>query len=107
MAQTLAESAKISTNMVFKGVVQTAYTHSQILRFLPFMPIAGNAYQYSRESAASTANVYDPGDAITESTTSFTQVTVSLKRIIGDAEIDEFGQVTRSDQVDQTAVQLA
>jgi hypothetical protein len=107
MALTLTESAKLSTNMVYKGVVQTAYTHSQILRFLPFTPIAGNAYQYARESTASTADVYDPGDAITESTTTFTQVTTALKRIIGDAEIDEFAQVTRSDQMGQTAVQLA
>ncbi len=107
MALTLAESAKLSTNMVYRGVVQTAYTHSQVLRFLPFMPIAGNAYQYARESAASTVNVYDPGDTITESTTTFTQVTVALKRIIGDAEIDEFAETTRSDQMDQTAVQLA
>ncbi len=107
MTLTLAESAKLTTNMIYKGVVQTAYTHSQVLRFLPFMPIAGNAYQYARENAASTANVYDPGDAISESVTTFSQVTVGLKRIIGDAEIDEFAQVTRSDQVDQTAVQLA
>ena len=107
MALTLAESAKLSTNMVYKGVVQTAYTHSQILRFLPFMPIAGNAYQYARENTPSTADVYDPGDTITEGTSAFNQVTVALKRIIGDAEIDEFAQVTRSDQTDQTAVQLA
>ncbi len=107
MAITLAESAKLSTNMVYKGVVQTAYTHSQILRFLPFMPIAGNAYQYARENNASTADVYDPGDTISEGTSTFNQVTVALKRIIGDAEIDEFAQVTRSDQTDQTAVQLA
>jgi hypothetical protein len=107
MALTLTESAKLSTNMVYKGVVQTAYTHSQILRFLPFMPIAGNAYQYARENAASTANVYDPGDPIDESTATFTPITTALKRIIGDAEIDEFAQVTRSDQMDQTAVQLA
>jgi hypothetical protein len=107
MALTLAESAKLSTNMVYQGVVQTAYTHSQILRFLPFMPIAGNAYQYARENAASAADVYDPGDAISESTTVFTTTTTALKRIIGDAEIDEFAQVTRSDQMDQTAVQLA
>src|SRR6266536_3125730 len=98
MALTLTESAKLTTNMVYRGVVQTAYTHSQVLRFLPFMPIAGNAYQYARENVASAASVYDPGETITESTATFTQVTVALKRIIGDAEIDDFAQATRSDQ---------
>ncbi|MCL4505032.1 MAG: hypothetical protein M1434_10300 [Chloroflexi bacterium] len=107
MAISLTESAKLSTNQVYRGVVQTAYTYSQILRWLKFDAIAGNAYQYARENAASTAAVYDPGDLITESTTTFTQVTTPLKRIIGDAEIDEFAQQTRSDQMDQTAVQLA
>ncbi len=107
MAITLAESAKLSVNQVYKGVVQTAYTNSQVLRWLKFDAIAGNAYQYARENVASTASVYDPGDTISESTTTFTQVTTALKRIIGDAQIDEFAQQTRSDQMDQTAVQLA
>jgi hypothetical protein len=107
MALSLTESAKLSTNMVYRGVVQTAYTHSQVLRHLPFMPVAGNAYQYARENAASTAALYDPGDEITESTASFTQVTVALKRIIGDAEVDEFAEQTRSDQMDQAAAQIS
>jgi hypothetical protein len=107
MALTLTESARLSVNQVYKGVVQTAYTYSQVLRWLPFVPIAGNAYQYARENVASSAATYDPGDTITESTTSFSQVTVALKRIIGDAEIDEFAQQTRSDQSDQTATQIA
>ncbi len=107
MAITLVESAKLSTNQVYQGVVQTAYTHSQVLRWLKFDAIAGNAFQYARENVAQTADVFDPGDIITESTTTFTQVTTALKRIIGDAEVDEFAQQTRSDQMDQTAVQLA
>ncbi|HEY3289319.1 MAG TPA: hypothetical protein VGK87_04250 [Anaerolineae bacterium] len=107
MALTLTESAKLATNQVYKGVVQTAYTNSQILRWLKFDAIAGNAYQYVRENVASTASVYDPGDTITESTTTFTQVITALKRIIGDAQIDEFAQATRSEQMDQTAIQVA
>ena len=107
MALTLVESAKLSVNQVYQGVVQTAYTFSQVLRFLKFDAIKGNAYQYARENAASTATVYDPGDTIAESTTSFTQITTALKRIIGDAAIDEFAQQTRSDQMDQTAVQIS
>ena len=59
------------------------------------------------ENAASTAALYDPGDTITESTATFTQVTVALKRIIGDAEVDEFAEQTRSDQMDQAAAQIA
>ncbi len=107
MAISLTESAKLSTNQVYQGVVQTAYTYSQVLRWLKFEAIAGNAYQYARENAASTATVYDPGDIIAESTTTFTQVVSPLKRIIGDAEIDDFAQQTRSDQMDQTAAQVA
>jgi len=107
MAITLAESAKLSTNQVHKGVVQTAYTHSDILKYLRFEIVKGNALQYARENTASTANVYDPGDTIAESTMTVTQVTVALKRIIGDALIDEFAAQTRSDYVDQTAVQIA
>ena len=42
-----------------------------------------------------------------EGTTTFSQITTALKRIIGDAAIDEFAQQTRSDQMGQTAVQIA
>lgn len=107
MAITLTESAKLSTNQVYRGVAQTAYTHSDTLKYLPFEMVQGNALQYARENAASTANVYDPGDAIAESTMTTTQVTVALKRLIGDAEIDEFAAQTRSNYVDQTAIQIA
>ena len=107
MAITLAQSALLSTNQVYKGIVQTAYTFSQVLRWLKFDGIQGNALQYARELAASTATVYDPGDTIGEGTTTFSQITTALKRIIGDAAIDEFAQQTRSDQMGQTAVQIA
>jgi len=107
MAISLTESAKLSTNQIHRGVTQTAYTHSDILKYLKFEIVKGNALQYAREQTASTAAVYDPGDTITESTMSVTQVTVALKRIIGDALIDEFAAQTRSDYVDQTAVQIA
>lgn len=107
MAITLAESAKLSTNDVFRGVVQTAYTHSDILKYLKWQMVQGNALQYAREATPATAAVYDPGDTIAESTMTTTQVTVALRRIIGDAAVDEFAAQTRSEYVDQTAVQIA
>jgi hypothetical protein len=107
MAITLAESAKLSTNQVYRGVVQTAYTHSDILKYLQWEIVRGNALQYARENTASTASVYDPGETIAESTMTTTQVTVALKRIIGDAQVDAFAAATRSDHIDQTAVQIA
>nr|WP_237088906.1 hypothetical protein [Paenibacillus larvae] len=49
MAQTLPEAAKLSTDMLQKGVIETYAKSSPVLELLPFMEIAGNSYRYNQE----------------------------------------------------------
>ncbi len=50
MTLTLAESAKLSTDMLQRGVIETFVQESPILDRLPPIQIEGNAYRYNEES---------------------------------------------------------
>jgi hypothetical protein len=107
MALTLAEAAKLSNDILLSGVVETIIKDSPILQRMPFIEIVGNGLTYNRENAAPTASFFDVGDTWTESTPTFTQLTVTLKIMGGDADIDNFLIATRSNVQDlQGAVVL-
>lgn len=105
MALTLAEAAKLSNDMLLAGVVETIIKDSPVLQRLPFIEIVGNGLTYNREATAPAAGFFDVGDTWTESTPTFTQQTVTLKIMGGDADIDNFLLATRSNLQDlETAV---
>ena len=107
MALTLAEAAKFSNDIMLSGVIETIIKDSPILQRMPFIEIVGNGLTYNRENAAPTASFFDVGDTWTESTPTFTQLTVTLKIMGGDADIDNFLIATRSNVQDlQGAVVL-
>ena len=104
---TLAESAKLEQNMLLAGVIETIVTVDQFFEVLPFIGIAGNALAYNRENVAGDVQFATVGTTITaKAAATFTAVTDSLTKIIGDAEVDEFIQATRSGTNDQKAVQI-
>ena len=108
MALTLAEASKLSQDMLLTGVVETVIQESPVLQALPFIQVAGNGLVYNRENTLPSAAFYDVGDAWAESTPTFTQVTVTLKILGGDADIDNFLKETRSNlqDLEATVVQL-
>ena len=104
MAVTLTEGAKLSNDIVLKGVIGTIVKDSPILQRLPFIDLVGNALTYNRENAAG-ANWFAVGDTWTEGTPTFTQVTATLKILGGDADVDQYLATTRSNVQDlETAV---
>lgn len=103
MALTLAEAAKLSNDVLVTGVVETIIKDSPVLQRLPFIEITGNGLTYNREATAPSASFFDVGDTWTESTPTFTQQTVTLKIMGGDADIDNFLLATRSNLQDLEA----
>lgn len=97
---TLAEAEKYTTNSVYAGIVEEYIRNSPIFRYLSFMDVEGNAWQYLRENARSTAAFYNPNEVINESTPTTTQVTVALKEMFHDIDIDNFLKETRSNYTD-------
>jgi len=104
---TLPESALLSQDMLLSGIIETIITVDQFFQVVPFLEIEGNALAYNRELAMGDSDFYTVGDTITaKNPATFEQITDSLTKIIGDAEVDELIQTTRSNINDQKAVQI-
>ncbi len=107
MALTLTESAKLSTDMVQRGVIETIVEESPVLSYLSWLSVEGNSYKYNQESTLGGAAFYAVGGTWTEGTATFSQQTASLAILGGDADVDNFIQRVRSNLQDQRAVQIA
>src|SRR3954451_595172 len=106
MALTLTEAAKLSSDVVQQGVIETGVKESPVLSLLPFIEMVGNALTYNRQNAMASAAFFDVGDSWVESTPTFTQVQATLKILGGDADIDQYIATTRSNIQDIEAAVL-
>lgn len=107
MAMTKAEAAKLTNDLLLRGVIETIVKESQLLARLPFMEVTGTAVTYNREATMPAATFYDTGDTWTEATPTFTQVTANLKILGGDADVDNFLQAAYADPNDIEAEVIA
>jgi hypothetical protein len=104
---TLAESAKLSQDMLIQGIIESIVVVDQFYQVMPFTEIEGNALAYNRENALGDVQFLGVGGTITaKSAATFTQITSSLTTLIGDAEVNGLIQATRSNINDQKAVQI-
>src|SRR3990172_4760051 len=103
MALTLAEAAKLSNDVVLKGVYESVLKASDISLVLPFEEMSGNALTYNRENTAPTVAYHDVGDTWTEDVATFTQKTAALAIIGGDADVDRYIEMSRSNVQDVKA----
>jgi hypothetical protein len=105
---TLAESAKLTRNLLIAGVIEDVITVNEMFQLMPFDGISGNALQYTRETVLGDVQVGTVDTTITaNAAATFTTVTSSLTTILGDAEVNSLIQATRSNETDQTATQIA
>lgn len=107
MALTLAEAAKLSQDLLRRGVIETILEESPVLGLLPFLTVEGNSFKYNQEATLGGASFFAVGDTWTEGTATFTQKTATLAILGGDADVDNFLQRTRSNVNDQRAIQVA
>ena len=104
---TIAEADKYSRTQLLAGVVEEIVDASPMFAFLPFDTVLGNSLTYNRENTLGTAQFYDPGDTWVESTPTVTAVTATLKIAGGDADLDKFLALTRSNEQDLRATMLS
>ncbi|MEV6673540.1 major capsid protein [Streptomyces sp. NPDC051162] len=107
MTLTLAESAKLSTDMLQRGVIETFVQESPILDRLPLIQVVGNAYRYNEESTLPGVSFRAVNEAYPESTGTLNQRIETLAILGGDADVDKFIVQTRGNLNDQRAVQTA
>ncbi|HET7035346.1 MAG TPA: phage major capsid protein, partial [Thermomicrobiaceae bacterium] len=107
MAMTLVEAAKLTQDLLLRGVIETIIKESSVLTSLPFMNVTGTAVTYNKEATMPAVSFYSVGDAWTEASPTFTQVTAALKILGGDADVDNFIQQTYADPNDIEATVIA
>lgn len=105
---TLAESAKLSQDMLIAGVIANVITVNQVYELIPFDGIEGNSLAYNRENVLGDTQFLGVGGTITaKNAATFTKVNSDLTTIIGDAEVNGLIQATRSNKTNQKATQIA
>ncbi len=107
MTLTLAESAKLSTDQLQRGVIETFVQESPILDRLPLIPVVGNSYRYNEESTLPGVSFRAVNEPYPESTGTLNQRVENLAILGGDADLDKFIVQTRGNINDQRAVQTA
>lgn len=91
MAMTLLEAAKLhSGDVVRSSIIEMFAEQSDILQFLPFISIAGNAYSYNQEGTLPGVGFRGVNEAFSESVGVINPLTEALKIAGGDLDVDKF-----------------
>jgi hypothetical protein len=104
MALTLIEAAKLSTDMLQRGVIETFASTSAVLERLPFANVEGNAYRYNVEQALPGIAFRGVNEGFTESIGVVNPKIESLVIGGGDSDVDRFIVQTRSNVNDTRAI---
>ena len=107
MALLLAEAAKLSLDMLHRGVIETIIEASPVFDYLPFLTVEGNSFKYNQEATLGGASFYPVNGVWVEAAATFTQKTANLAILGGDADVDNFIQRSRSNINDQRGIQVA
>ena len=103
----VAEAAKLSQEMVERGVIEEIIDRDELFALFPFMKVDGKSYVYHREKTISEGDFLDPYDAVPEGAATFDEITTRLRILAGDVDMDKFLLATQSDTNNQLAIQLA
>lgn len=106
MALLYTEAKKLSNNTLIQGIVEEIIDKDAMFALLPFVRNDSKAYVFNRENTISGGAWIDPYEAVPEGAADFSEITVTLKRLIGDVKIDKFILATTADTNDQIAIQL-
>ena len=105
MTLSLVQAAKLSTDTLQRGVIETFARNSAVLELLPFMTIEGNSYLYNQEDALPSVEYREVNGAYTASTGTVTQKSEKLVMLGGDVDVDKFIVRTLGNVNDQRAIQ--
>lgn len=103
----VAEAAKLSIEDRQRGVIEEIIDNDELFALLPFVQANDKTYSYVRENTIAGGAWFDPYEVLEESASTFTPVSVQLKRIAGQVDIDNFMIDVESNLNDQLAIQLA
>jgi hypothetical protein len=100
------DAQRLSNNLLVQGVVEEIIKRDAIYALLPWVQVNHKAYVYNREATIPTINFTDVNTDITEGGSTFQDVTVTLKIMAQNVDIDKFLSETMGDTNSQIALQL-
>lgn len=103
----VAEAAKLSIEDRQRGIIEEIIDNDELFALLPFVQATDKTYSYVREATVAGGAWFDPYEDLEESASTFTPVSVELKRIAGQVDIDNFMIDVQSNINNQLAIQLA
>lgn len=106
MALLREDAERLSNNKLISGVIEEIIVRDAIYAFLPWVGTNNKAYVYNREDTLPTINFYNPNEAIGEGTGTTETVTVLLKIMAHNVDVDKFLSGTMNDTNNQVAIQL-
>jgi hypothetical protein len=101
------EAKKLSNNDLIRGIVEEIIDTDELFNFLPFVKTEGKAYVYNREGTLASAQFIVPNVDVPESASTFTEVSVTLRIIAGDVDVDNFIATAYGDTNEQKPLQIA
>src|SRR6476659_11352036 len=104
MAFLLADAAKLTQDLLVRGVIETLISESAVLRHLPFLSVNGSGVTYNQELTLPTVEWHAVNGAWTTSEPTIQQQTTALKILGGDADVDVFLQQTYANRNDIQAL---
>lgn len=102
-----ADAERLSNNELVSGVIEEIIKRDAIYALLPWVGTSHKAYVYNREDTLPTINFYSENEAIGEGAPTNTQVTVTLKIMAHNVDVDKFLAGTMNDTNNQVAEALA
>lgn len=102
-----ADAERLSNNYLVSGVIEEIIKRDAIYALLPFVGTNHKAYVYNREDTLPTINFVDPNEEIGEGAPTNKQVTVTLKIMAHNVDVDKFLAGTMNDTNNQVAEALA
>ncbi len=87
----LAEAQKLTQSILLSGVIEEIIEEGQLIPRLPVTQIDGKDLVYNREVNTPSADFYDIGEEIaSQAAETYDQITSTLKRAIGQWDLDAF-----------------
>lgn len=96
--KTLAEMQKLDTESFAPAVIDEIINRDPLLPRVVYLTLGGTQYRYLRENTLPEPEFYDLDEELVENTSTVTEVTVTLKRIGQNADMEGFATTLESRQ---------
>ena len=91
----LAEAERLTQTILLRGIIEEIIEEGHLVPRLPVMQLDGLSLSYNRESTLPTGDFYAVGEEIaSQAVVDYSPITATLRRLIGQWDIDAFAKVT-------------